>query len=111
MLIKNDNGVPRAYTNRVERLKFLEAMRTVVEFSTDFDNAIKNGFKPVVEFDKYCPSADEIERLKSLPPDDYPDGFDTNFDGSVLWFNEIMFICGKVSRKRVINDIIKRDWK
>ena len=94
-----------AETNRVEKLRFLSAMRTVVEFAIDIENAEKNGMTPLVNFNKYCPSADEIERLKSLPPDDYPDMFDLNFSLSILWFGEIMTLYAKENRKSFIDDV------
>lgn len=81
-------------------------MRTVVEFTIDIEAAEKEGITPLVQFNKCCPSADEIEKLKSLPPDDYPDMFDLNFMLSILWFGEIMTLYAKVSRKSFIDDIV-----
>lgn len=92
--------------NRGEKLRFLSAMRTVVEFTVDIETAEKNGITPLVDFNKCCPSADEIERLKSLPPDDYPDMFDFNFVASILWFGEIMTLYAKANRKSFIDDIV-----
>ena len=94
-----------AKINRGEQLRFVSAMRTVVEFAIDIEATEKNGVTPVVQFNKYCPSADEIERLKSLPPDDYPDTFDCNFSLTVLWFSEIMALYAKASRKSFIDDV------
>ena len=105
MVINKKNGKMYAETNRVEKLRFLSAMRTVVEFTVDIENAEKNGMTPLVEFNKYCPSADEIERLKSLPPDDYTDRFDFNFRVSVLWFGEIMALYAKANRKSFTDDV------
>ena len=105
MFINKKNGKMYAETNRVEKLRFLSAMRTVVEFTVDIEAAEKNGVTPLVEFNKYCPSADEIERLKSLPPDDYPDMFDFNFAVSLLWFCEIMALYAKANRKSFIDDV------
>ena len=99
MVINKKNGKMYAETNRGEKLRFLSAMRTVVEFVVDIEAAEKNGVTPLVQFNKYCPSADEIEKLKSLPPDDYPDMFDFNFSISLLWFGEIMALCAKENRK------------
>ena len=99
MVINKKNGKMYAEINRVEKLRFLSAMRTVVEFTIDIEAAEKNGVTPLVQFNKYCPSADEIEKLKSLPPDDYPDMFDFNFSISLLWFGEIMALCAKENRK------------
>ena len=105
MVINKKNGKMYAEMNRVEKLRFLSAMRTVVEFTVDIEAAEKNGVTPLVEFNKYCPSADEIERLKSLPPDDYPDRFDFNFGASLLWFCEIMSLYAKANRKSFIDDV------
>lgn len=99
MVINKKNGKMYAEMNRGEKLRFLSAMRTVVEFVIDIEAAEKNGVTPLVQFNKCCPSADEIERLKSLPPDDYPDMFDLNFSVSVLWFGEIMALYAKANRK------------
>ena len=106
MVIHEVNGKKCADINRKEALRFLSAMRTVVEFAIDIEAAGKNGITPLVQFNKYCPSADEIERLKSLPPDDYPDMFDFNFRVSVLWFGEIMAIYSKANRKNFIDDVV-----
>ena len=105
MVINKKNGKMYAETNRVEKLRFLSAMRTVVEFVIDIEAAEKNGVTPLVQFNKCCPSADEIERLKSLPPDDYPDMFDFNFSISILWFCEIMALYAKANRKSFIDDV------
>ena len=105
MVIKKKNGKKYAETNRVEKLRFLSAMRTVVEFVIDIETAEKNGVTPLVQFNKCCPSADEIEKLKSLPPDDYPDMFDFNFSISLLWFCEIMALYAKANRKSFIDDV------
>ena len=106
MVINKKNGKMYAEMNRVEKLRFLSAMRTVVEFTVDIEAAEKNGITPLVQFNKYCPSADEIERLKSLPPDDYPDMFDFRFGLSLLWFCEIMALYAKASRKSFIDDFV-----
>ena len=106
MIINKKNGKMYAETNRVEKLRFLSAMRTVVEFTIDIETAEKNGITPLVQFNKCCPSADEIERLKSLPPDDYPDMFDFNFMISILWFGEIMALYAKANRKSFIDDVV-----
>ena len=106
MVINKENGKTYAEANRVEKLRFLSAMRTVIEFTIDIEAAEKEGITPLVQFNKYCPSADEIERLKSLPPDDYPDMFDFNFRVSVLWFGEIMAIYSKANRKNFIDDVV-----
>ena len=106
MVINKKNGKMYAETNRVEKLRFLSAMRTVVEFTIDIETAEKNGITPLVQFNKCCPSADEIERLKSLPPDDYPDMFDFNFAVSLLWFCEIMALYAKANRKSFIDDFV-----
>ena len=105
MVINKKNGKMYAETNRVEKLRFLSAMRTVVEFVIDIEAAEKNGITPLVQFNKCCPSADEIERLKSLPPDDYPDMFDFNFSISLLWFGEIMALYAKANRKSFTDDV------
>ena len=105
MVVNKKNGKMYAKTNRVEKLRFLSAMRTVVEFAVDIEAAEKNGMTPVVQFNKHCPSADEIERLKSLPPDDYPDMFEFNFNVSVLWFGEIMALYAKSNRESFIEDV------
>ena len=105
MVINKKNGKMYAEANRVEKLRFLSAMRTVVEFTIDIEGAEKNGITPLVQFNKCCPSADEIERLKSLPPDDYPDMFDFNFNISLLWFGEIMTLYAKANRKSFIDDV------
>ena len=105
MVINEKNGKIYAETNRVEELRFLSAMRTVVEFIIDIEAAEKKGVTPLVEFNKYCPSADEIDRLKSLPPDDYPDMFDFNLSVTVLWFCEIMALYAKANRKSFIDDV------
>ena len=105
MIINKKNGKMYAETNRVEKLRFLSAMRTVIEFVIDIEAAEKNGITPLVQFNKCCPSADEIERLKSLPPDDYPDMFDFNFGVSILWFGEIMALYAKANRKSFIDDV------
>ena len=105
MVINKKNGKMYAEANRVEKLRFLSAMRTVVEFTVDIEAAEKNGVTPLVQFNKCCPSADEIERLKSLPPDDYPDMFDFNFSISLLWFGEIMALYAKANRKSFIDDV------
>ena len=107
MFINKKNGKMYAEPNRVEKLRFLSAMRTVVEFTIDIEAAEKNGITPLVQFNKCCPSADEIERLKSLPPDDYPDMFDFNFSISLLWFCEIMALYAKANRKSFIDDVAK----
>ena len=107
MVINKKNGKMYAETNRVEKLRFLSAMRTVVEFIIDIEAAVKNGVTPLVQFNKYCPSADEIEKLKSLPPDDYPDSFDFKFGVSLLWFGEIMTLYAKANRKILIDDVVK----
>ena len=99
MVINKKNGKMYAEINRGEKLRFLSAMRTVIEFTIDIEAAEKNGVTPFVQFNKCCPSADEIERLKSLPPDDYPDMFDFNFSISLLWFGEIMALYAKANRK------------
>ena len=106
MVIEKKNGKMYAEMNRGEKLRFLSAMRTVVEFIIDIEAAEKNGITPLVQFNKCCPSADEIERLKSLPPDDYPDMFDFNFRVSVLWFGEIMAIYSKANRKSFIDEVV-----
>lgn len=106
MVINKKNGKMYAEANRVEKLRFLSAMRTVVEFTIDIETAEKNGITPLLQFNKYCPSADEIERLKSLPPDDYPDMFDFNFRVSLLWFGEIMILYAKANRKNFIDDVV-----
>ena len=106
MVINKKNGKMYAEANRVEKLRFLSAMRTVIEFTIDIEAAEKEGITPLVQFNKYCPSADEIERLKSLPPDDYPDMFDSRFGLSLLWFCEIMALYAKVSRKSFIDDFV-----
>ena len=105
MVVNKKNGKMYAETNRVEKLRFLSAMRTVVEFVIDIEAAEKKGITPLVQFNKYCPSADEIEKLKSLPPDDYPDMFDFNFSISVLWFGEIMALYAKANRKSFTDDV------
>lgn len=105
MVINKKDGKMYAETNRGEKLRFLSAMRTVVEFTVDMDTAEKNGITPLVQFNKCCPSADEIERLKSLPPDDYPDMFDFNFSVSILWFGEIMALYAMANRKSFIDDV------
>ena len=105
MVVNKKNGKMYAETNRVEKLRFLSAMRTVVEFIIDIEAAEKNGITPFVQFNKCCPSADEIEKLKSRPPDDYPDGFDYNFSISLLWFGEIMTLYAKANRKIFIDDV------
>ena len=105
MFINKKNGKMYAEPNRVEKLRLLSAMRTVVEFVIDIEAAEKNGVTPLVQFNKCCPSADEIERLKSLPPDDYPDMFDFNFRISLLWFGEIMTLYAKANRKSFIDDV------
>ena len=105
MFINKKNGRMYAEINRVEKLRFLSAMRTVVEFTIDIEAAEKNGMTPLVQFNKYCPGADENERLKSLPPDDYPDRFDFNFVVSLLWFCEIMALYAKANRKSFIDDV------
>ena len=105
MVINKKNGKMYAETNHVEKLRFLSAMRTVIEFTIDIETAEKNGVTPLVQFNKCCPSADEIERLKSLPPDDYPDMFDFNFSVSILWFGEIMTLYAKANRKSFIDDV------
>ena len=105
MVINKKNGKMYAEINRVEKLRFLSAMRTVVEFVIDIETAEKNGVTPLVQFNKCCPSADEIERLKSLPPDDYPDMFDFNFSISLLWFGEIMTLYAKANRKSFIDEV------
>ena len=106
MVINKKNGKMYAQTSRVEKLRFLSAMRTVVEFVIDIEAAEKNGITPLVKFNECCPSADEIERLKSLPPDDYPDMFDFNFSVSLLWFGEIMTLYAKANRKSFIDDAV-----
>ena len=105
MVIDKKNGKMYARMNRVEKLRFLSAMRTVVEFVVDIEAAEKEGITPLVQFNKCCPSADEIERLKSLPPDDYPDMFDFNFSVSVLWFGEIMALYAKANRKNFTDGV------
>ena len=105
MVINKKNGKMYAEMNRGEKLRFLSAMRTVVEFVVDIEAAEKEGITPLVQFNKCCPSADEIERLKSLPPDDYPDMFDLNFSVSVLWFGEIMALYAKANRKSFTDDV------
>ena len=105
MVINKKNGKMYAEINRGEKLRFLSAMRTVVEFAIDIEAAEKNGITPLVQFNKCCPSADEIEKLKSLPPDDYPDMFDFNFSISVLWFGEIMALYAKANRKNFIAEV------
>ena len=105
MVVNKKNGKIYAEANRVEKLRFLSAMRTVVEFTVDIEAAEKNGVTLLVEFNKCCPSADEIERLKSLPPDDYPDRFDSRFAVSLLWFCEIMALYAKANRKSVIDEV------
>ena len=105
MVINKKNGKMYAEMNRGEKLRFLSAMRTVVEFIIDIEAAEKNGMTPLVQFNKCCPSADEIERLKSLPPDDYPDMFDFNFSISILWFGEIMALYAKANRKSFTDDV------
>ena len=105
MVINKKNGKMYVEMNRGEKLRFLSAMRTVVEFTIDIEAAEKNGVIPLVQFNKCCPSADEIERLKSLPPDDYPDMFDFNFRVSILWFGEIMTLYAKDNRKSFIDDV------
>ena len=107
MDINKKNGKMYAEANRVEKLRFLSAMRTVIEFTIDIEAAEKEGITPLVQFNKCCPSADEIERLKSLPPDDYPDMFDFNFGVSLLWFGEIMALYAKSNRKSFIEDAAK----
>ena len=106
MVINKKNGKMYAEANRVEKLRFLSAMRTVIEFTIDIEAAEKNGVTPLVQFNKYCPSADEIERLKPLPPDDYPDMFDFRFSASLLWFCEIMASYAKANRKSFIDDFV-----
>ena len=105
MVINKKNGKMYAEMNRGEKLRFLSAMRTVVEFIIDIEAAEKNGITPLVQFNKCCPSADEIERLKSLPPYDYPDMFDFNFSISLLWFGEIMALYAKANRKSFTDDV------
>ena len=107
MVINKKNGKIYAETNRVEKLRFLSAMRTVVEFAVDIEAAEKNGMTPLVQFNKFCPSADEIERLKSLPPDDYPDMFDVRFGASLLWFCEIMASYAEANRENFIDELVK----
>ena len=107
MVINKKNGKMYAEANRGEKLRFLSAMRTVVEFIIDIEAAEKNGVTPLVNFNKCCPSADEIERLKSLPPDDYPDMFDFNFSASVFWFGEIMALYAKANRQILIDNVNK----
>lgn len=106
MIINKKNGKMYAEANRVEKLRFLSAMRTVVEFTVDIEAAEKNGMTPLVQFNECCPSADEIERLKSLPPDDYPDMFDFKFNGSLLWFCEIMALYAKAARNNFIEEAV-----
>ena len=105
MVINKKNGKMYAEMNRGEKLRFLSAMRTVIEFVVDIEDAEKNGITPLVQFNKCCPSADEIERLKSLPPDDYPYMFDFNFSISVLWFCEIMALYAKSNLKNFIDEV------
>lgn len=105
MFVNKKNGKMYAETNRVEKLRFLSAMRTVIEFTVDIEAAEKNGMTPLVQFNKCCPSADEIERLKSLPPDDYPDMFDFMFGMSLLWFCEIMAAYAKANRKSFLDGV------
>ena len=106
MVVYKKNGKMYAKTNRVEKLRFLSAMRTVVEFTVDIEKAEKNGMTPLGEFNKFCPGADEIERLKSLPPDDYPDMFDFRFSASLFWFCNIMALYDKSNRKSFIEDYV-----
>lgn len=106
MVVNEKNGKMYIDISRVEKLRFLSAMRTVIEFTVDIEKAEKNGFTPVVQFDKCCPSADEIERLKSLPPDDYPDMFDSHFRFSIFWFGEIMTLYADANRKNFICDSV-----
>ena len=106
MFIDKKNGKMYAEINRGEKLRFLSALRPVVEFTIDIEAAEKNGVTPLVQFNKCCPSADEIERLKSLPPDDYPDMFDFNFSASVLWFGEIMDLYAKTNRKNFMDEVV-----
>ena len=108
MVISEVNGKKHAETNREEKLRFLSAMRTVIEFAVDIESAEKDGFIPFVQFQKYCPSADEIERLKHLPPDDYPDGFDFHFEASLMWFGEIMQLFAEKNRKDFLGSILKK---
>ena len=105
MVINKKNGKTYAEANRVEKLRFLSAMRKVIEFTIDIEDAEKEGITPLVQFNKCCPSADEIERFKSLPPDDYPDMFDFNFSISLLWFGEIMSLYAKANRKSFTDDV------
>ena len=105
MVINKKNGKMYVEMSRGEKLRFLSAMRTVVEFTVDIEAAEKNGVTPLVQFNKCFPSADEIERLKSLPPDDYPDMFDFNFRVSLLWFGETMALYAKANRKNFIDDV------
>lgn len=108
MVIREVNGKKHAETNREEKLRFLSAMRTVIEFIVDIESAEKDRFLPFVQFQKHCPSADEIERLKPLPPDDYPDGFNFNFEASLLWFCEIMQLFAEKNRKDFLGRILKK---
>ena len=108
MVINKKNGKMYAEMNRVKKLRLLSAMRTVIEFTIDIEASEKEGITPLVQFNKCCPSADEIERLKSLPPDDYPDMFDLNFIFSVLWFGEIMTLYAKANLKNFIDEF--GDW-
>ena len=108
MVIREVNGKKYAYINREEALRFLSAMRTVIEFVIDIESAEKDGVIPFVKFQKYCPSADTIERLKHLPSDDYPDGFDSNFEESIIWFGEIMHLVAEKKRKDFLDSILKK---
>ena len=108
MVISEVNGKKHAETNREEKLRFLSAMRTVIEFIMDIESAEKEGFIPLVQFQKYCPRADEIERLKHLPPDDYPDGFNFHFEASLMWFCEIMQLFAEKNRKDFLGSMLKK---
>ena len=106
MFIDKKNGKMYAEINRGEKLRFLSAMRTVVEFTIDIEAAVKKGITPLLPFNKCLSSADELERLKSLPPDDYPDMFDFNFSVSLFWFCEIMALYAKTNRKSFIDNFV-----
>ena len=108
MVISEVNGKKHAETNREEKLRFLSAMRTVIEFIMDIESAEKDGFIPLWQFLKFCPRADEIERLKHLPPDDYPDGFNFHFEASIMWFCEIMQLFADKNRKDFFDSILKK---
>ena len=72
MVINKKNGKMYAEINRVEKLRFLSAMRTVVEFTIDIEAAEKNG---ISQSNKVLPDNETVGMIHGSDDEEDHNGF------------------------------------